>query len=197
MERSKLGAEVRRLAKRANQRMVELERHDLNTPAYKAAQATLEMMGRKSASAKGRRFSETGKGTYNELEQQKAELEKFLGHETSTVRGFKSMQDRIFKTADKDGGLTAAGISKDEYFELWDELPNNAQDRMFYAAYYVQVLQAYEMKIKDGTIKSENALSITDITRILEGSKNLKSALKEIGLSVKDISETRKRLYND
>ena len=53
------------------------------------------------------------------------------------------------------------------------------------------------MKIKDGTIKSENALSITDITRILEGSKNLKSALKEIGLSVKDISETRKRLYND
>ena len=205
MERSKLSAEVRRLAKRANQRMVELERHDLNTPAYKAAQATLEMMGRKSASAKGRRFSETGKGTYNELEQQKAELEKFLGHETSTVRGFKAMQDRIYETADKDGSLTASGISKDDYFELFDEMPDKVSDRLYYATFYVQVLQTYQMKIKEGgivdengkVITEENALSITDMVRILQGTSNLKSALSEIGISVEDIKATRKRLYGD
>lgn len=205
MERSKLGAEVRRLAKRANQRMVELERHNLNTPAYKAAQATLEMMGRKSVSAKGRRFSETGRGNYNELEQQKAELEKFLGHETSTVRGFKTMQDRIYATADKDGSLTAAGITKDEYFELFDEVPNKISDRLYYATFYVQVLQTYQMKIKEGgivdedgeVITEENALSITDLVRILQGTSNLKSALTEIGISVEDIKATRKRLYGD
>ena len=59
----KFSAEIKKLAKRANQRMVELEQHAINSPAYKAVQATLEMMGRRAKTAFGRRFSETGKGT--------------------------------------------------------------------------------------------------------------------------------------
>ena len=41
----------------------------------------------------------------------------------------------------------------------------------------------------------ENRLTITDMIRILEGSKNLKSALSEIGIDISDIVENREKLY--
>lgn len=192
---SKFSAEVRALAKRANQRIVRLEKAGVNSPAYKAAQAQLEMMGRRSNKATGRRFSETGKGTENELRQQKAALENFLNQKTSTVSGYNKMQDEIYKSADKEYGLKDAGISKDDYFEMWQNLPDKEQDRMYYAAYYIQVLEAYEMKVQSGEIKNENALNITDIIRIMQGSENLKSALKEIGLTNVDLKKARK-LYS-
>lgn len=191
----KFSAEVRRLAKRANQRMVELEQHTINSPAYKAVQATLEMMGRRAKTAFGRRFSETGKGTENELRQQKAALEKFLNQQTSTVRGYNKALNDMYKTADKKYGLSEAGISKEDYMNLWETLPDKEKDRMYYATFYIQILQTYEMKRESGQIKQENELTLTDIIRELQGSTSLKAALKNIGLTVNDIRETTKRLY--
>ena len=191
----KYDAEVRQLAKRANQRMVEMERHGLQSPAYKAAQASLEMMGRRSDKAQGRRFSETGKGTENELRQQKAELEKFLGQKTSTVRGYKQYRKDVYKGAEKEKKKKKAGISQEDFEYLWEELPDKEEDRKYYAAFYIEVMETYEMKVKSGQIKRENALNITDMIRILEGSENLQSALNEIGINMGDIAENRKRLY--
>lgn len=193
----KFSADVRRLAKRANQRMVELEQHAINSPAYKAVQAALEMMGRRSKTAFGRRFSETGKGTENELRQQKAELEKFLNQKTSTVRGYKEYRKNVFEGANKKYNLTEAGITQDDYERLWLELPDKEKDRMYYASFYVEVMEVYEMKRQSGQIKQENELMLTDIIRILEGSKNLKSALNEIGLKIGDIISNRERLYGE
>lgn len=51
------------------------------------------------------------------------------------------------------------------------------------------------MKVQSGEIKEENRLNITDMLRILEGSNDLKSALKEIGLNISDITRNRNRLY--
>lgn len=191
----KFSAEVRRLAKRANQRMVELEHHAINSPAYKAVQATLEMMGRRSKTAFGRRFSETGKGTENELRQQKAALERFLNQQTSTVRGYNKALNDMYKTADKKYGLSDAGITKEDYMNLWESLPDKEKDRMYYATFYIQILQTYEMKRESGKIRPENELTLTDIIRELQGSTSLKAALKNIGLTVSDIRETTKRLY--
>ena len=188
-------SELRKLAKRANQRMVRLEKAGLNTPAYLQAQAILEMMGRKSATAKGRRFSETGTGTVNEIRQQKAALERFLNARTSTVSGTESMKKEIYNTANKNYNLEEAGISEEDYFELWENLPDEAE-RKYYAAYYIEVLEAYQMKLDEGEIKRENELSITDMLRMMEGSKNYKEALASIGLSVQDVKRTRKKLEN-
>ena len=188
-------SELRKLAKRANQRMVRLEKARLNTPAYLQAQAILEMMGRKSATAKGRRFSETGTGTVNEIRQQKAALERFLNARTSTVSGTESMKKEIYNTANKNYNLEEAGISEEDYFELWENLPDEAE-RKYYAAYYIEVLEAYQMKLDEGEIKRENELSITDMLRMMEGSKNYKEALASIGLSVQDVKRTRKKLEN-
>ena len=191
----KYSAEVRKLAKRANQRMVEMEQHGYTSPAYKAVQASLEMMGRRSNKATGRRFSETGKGTENELRQQLSELQRFLNSKTSTVRGYKKYRNDVYKGADKEYNLKAAGISQEDFEYLWEELPDKEQDRKYYAAFYIEVMEVYEMKVQSGKIKEENRLNITDIIRILEGSTNLKSALKEIGIDISDVVENRQRLY--
>lgn len=103
----KYNAEIKRLAKRANQRMVEMEKHGYTSPAYKAVQASLEMMGRRSNKATGRRFSETGKGTENELRQQLAELQRFLGSKTSTVKGYKQYRKDVYEGQTKNTILKA------------------------------------------------------------------------------------------
>ena len=191
----KYDAEIRRLAKRANQRMVEMESRGIKSPAYKAVQASLEMMGRRSDKAGGRRFSETGKGTENELRQMRAELEKFLNQQTSTVSGYRKYRKEVYKGADKEYHLSEAGISQEQFEELWEELPDREQDRMYYAAYYIQIMETYEMKVKSGEIKKENALTVTDMIRILEGSTSLKEALTQLGISAQDIREKHNILY--
>lgn len=191
----KYDAEIRRLAKRANQRMVEMESRGMKSPAYNAAQSALEMMGRRSDKAAGRRFSETGKGTENELRQMRSELEKFLNQKTSTVRGYKEYRKTVYEGADKEYHLKEAGITQEQFEELWNELPDKEQDRMYYAAYYIQIMETYEMKVKSGEIKKENALTITDMIRILEGSTSLKDALTQLGISAQDIREKHNILY--
>lgn len=191
----KYDAEIRRLAKRANQRMIEMESRGIKSPAYKAVQGALEMMGRRSDKAGARRFSETGKGTENELRQMKSELEKFLNQQTSTVSGYKKYRKEVYKGADKEYHLSEAGITQEQFEELWEELPDREQDRMYYAAYYIQIMETYEMKVKSGEIKKENALTITDMVRILEGSTSLKEALTQLGISAQDIREKHNILY--
>lgn len=191
----KYDAEIRRLAKRANQRMVEMESRGKKSPAYNAVQSALEMMGRRSGKAAGRRFSETGKGTENELRQMRSELEKFLNQKTSTVRGYKEYRKTVYEGADKEYKLKEAGITQEQFEELWNELPDKEQDRMYYAAYYIQIMETYEMKVKSGEIKKENALTITDMIRILEGSTSLKDALTQLGISAQDIREKHNILY--
>ena len=57
--------DLKLMAKRANQRMVELERRGMNTGAYNKVQGYLEMMGakKKKATGEGDRFEGSGKET--------------------------------------------------------------------------------------------------------------------------------------
>ena len=52
------------------------EKQGIKSPAYKAVQAKLEMIGRQTKGDRGRRFSETGRATYNEDELQKRILKE-------------------------------------------------------------------------------------------------------------------------
>ena len=202
----KYDAEIRRLAKRANQRLVELEKRDMKSPAYKAAQSALEMMGRRSDKAGGRRFSETGKGTENELRQMRSELQKFLGHQTSTIKGYKEYRQDVYEGADKEYKLREAGITQEQFEELWESVPDKEEDRFHYAIFYYAIMETYELKLNRGelidkesgeVLTRENAMSITEMMRTIEGTKNLKSALEQIGISVKDMKENVPHLFPD
>lgn len=201
----KYSAEIRKLAKRANQRMVEMEKHDYKSPAYKAAQSALEMMGRRSNKAYGRRFSETGKGTENELRQQLAQLQRFLGQQTSTIRGYEKYRKDVYEGADKRYKLKEAGITQEQFEEMWEAVPDKEKDRFHYAIFYYAIMETYELKLKKGELKDsetgetltrENAMTITEMMRIVEGSQNLKSALTEIGITVEDMKENAPHLFS-
>ena len=193
MSKVKFDNELRKMAKRANQRMVELEKRGIKSPAYLKIQSMLEMLGKRSSSDRGRRFSETGKGTENELRQQRAILTSFFQNQTSTLSGYNKFLDNVYEGADRSLGLKEAGITKEQYLELFEALPNDEADRMYYATFYIEILEAYQMKIDEGKIKPENALTITDIIREIEGRKDYRTALKTIGLTIEDINKARKQ----
>ena len=178
--------DLKQLAKQANQRMVRLEKAKIKSPAYEAAQAKLEMLGRSSKTAQGRRFSETGKATYNEYEQIKKILEEFIGQKTSTVKGANKYIDDVWQGAQKSEKVSAdlkkAGITKDEWFEIWKNLPSNKKERMYSSSEYIEMVAVY--KATKGKTKGD--VDVGDLIKQFEDSKNLKSAYKSIGLSYHD-----------
>ena len=178
--------DLRQLAKQANQRMVRLEKAGIKSPAYEAAQAKLEMLGRSSKTAQGRRFSETGKATYNEYEQIKKILEEFIGQKTSTVKGANKYIDDVWQGAQKSEKVSAdlkkAGITKEEWFEIWKSLPSNKKERMYSSSEYIEMVAVY--KATKGQEKSD--VDVSELVKQFEDSKNLKAAYKSIGLSYHD-----------
>ena len=99
--------DLRLKEKRANERMRQLEKAKIKSPAYQAVQAKLEVLGKQTKGDRGRRFSETGKATYNEMEALEKILNNFLGYETSTLRGAKKYREDIWQTANNNNKLTS------------------------------------------------------------------------------------------
>lgn len=110
MNVSELAEERRKLAKRANQRMVRLEQAGLDKFAYKKAQSYLYGMGRK-------RFSESRKATdiYHER-RELAELEKFLNSVSSTPSGLEKKYKNAYKTLKSNFNLENLTFS--DYLEV-------------------------------------------------------------------------------
>lgn len=180
--------DVRLKAKAANQRMLRLEREGIKSPAYLAAQAKLEVLGKKTKGDRGRRFSETGKATYNEMEIMNKILDEFLQAQTSTVASAKRYQEDIYETADKNNGLSEAGISKEEWSEFWESMPDR-KDRLYGSSQIVAMIRAYSMK--NAELEDEDKLSMAEIAEEIQNSKNLKDAYKSLGITYNDVKKAR------
>lgn len=205
--------ELRRLQKVANQRMVRLEQADVKSPAYLAVQAQLEILGKRTKGDRGRRFSETGKATYNEMEIQMKILRKFIDEDvTSTVAGAKKYQKDVWESANKNQRLSEAGISKNDWLNFWASLPDH-KDRLYGSEQYVAMIRAYTIKrdkllkmsdedreklIEDGELTEDqlnnfidDAFDVEEIADEIEASKNLKSAYKKLGLSMSEVKTAK------
>lgn len=203
--------ELKCLAKKANRRMRELEAagYESGSPAYQSVQAHLEMMGRQTKTAAGRRFSESGKyADRNDLRQQLVVINKFLEAPTSTRTGYKSYRQAVYESADKTFKLKENGISQKDYEDLLNALPDKESDRAYYISYYIEAYEAYELKIKEDIKdiktdpelgkaqkdlliekKMENQYSVSELIDIMENSKNLKDAYKQLGLTQADFDK--------
>lgn len=189
MAQKRFYKDLRTLAKRANQRMVELEKRGMKTGAYNAVQGYLELAGVKKKSATGRRFSETGKATYNEYELMKKYLERFLDAKTSTVTGTKRFYEQVYQTAEEKYGITSKyGISKDDYLKIWEELPNKKKDRLYGSGTIIKMVSTALRNGKE--TKDGNAVSVAEIVSEIQSSKNTKDAYKKLGITYKDMKET-------
>lgn len=83
------------LAKRTNERMRQLEKHDFDsTAAYQRAKSFID----KSTYSKGNRFSRSKKIDAEELVKQVKQEANFLRWQTSTVAGEMKRREKIFDT---------------------------------------------------------------------------------------------------
>ena len=175
--------ELQLMAKRANQRLVEMERRGMQekSPAYEAGTAYLQSIGR-------RRFSETGKGTVREVERQKRALEKFLGYKTSTVTGYKEYRRNVIEGLKKAyPELEKEGFDFEALLDLYKELPKKKKNRLYESETYIVILEAYTRK--NGETKREKKLSLEELAQEIQSSSSFKNALERVGLSFKDINQ--------
>lgn len=180
--------DYRKLAKRANQRLREMEKHPNElSPAYHNAQAYLEMAGVKKEGQTGRRFSERLNMTWNEYQHMMKAVENFLGSKTSTVSGFKKYKNTVWKTANKNFKLSDSGITKEQYFDFWKNYPDKEKDRMYGSQVVINILNTYSWV--NGKKKREEQLTGKEIADLIQKSNNYKEALRSLGLTIEDIKD--------
>ena len=175
--------------KAANERMRQLELAGIKSPAYQRVQAQLEVLGKRTKGDRGRRFSETGKATYNEMELLDKILNEFLyENETSTLKGAREYMDEVWSSANKNQKLAEAGITRDEWLKFWENMPSK-KDRIYGSEQYVAMIRAYSKK--NGKLEDMDKMTIEEITAEIEASKDLKSAYKALGLTTKQVSAAK------
>ena len=183
--------DLRTLQKRANQAMVRLEHMEIKSPAYQAIQAKLEVLGRQASGDRGRRFSETGKATWNEYQMQKALLEDFLSMKTRTQAGAKQWIEDVWASAqsNEDLLLNEAGVTRDQWLDFWQNMPSNHKDRLLGSDVYVTVLRTYTYKNRE--LSDEQKMSAEEIANAVRQAGDVKEAYKALGITYKDVKEVR------
>lgn len=182
----KFYTDLKAKAKRANQRLVRLEKAGKKSPAYLAAQAKLEILGRQAGADIGRRFSETGKATYNEYQALSKILDEFLAQKTSKVKGYNEYINKVWESAIRSDkvavDLEKAGITKEQWFEMWSALPDKKK-RNFDSSEYIEALALYN--IKNGEAVG-GEFDVTAMIQDFESSQTLESAIDSLGISEHD-----------
>lgn len=205
--------ELRLKEKAANERMRQLEKLEMNSPAYQAVQAKLEILGKQTKGNRGRRFSETGKVTYNEMEILNKVLDEFLyGDVTSTVKGAREYWDDVWGTANKNAHLDEIGISRKEWLDFWESM-GDKKDRLYGSSQNVAIMRAFAIK-KDANqremqaLREKRKLSKKDKERLeqledldkmttqeiadeIQASRNLKDAYNKLGLTNSEVTAAR------
>lgn len=189
--------ELRKLAKRANQRIRRLEESYPHSPALESVQAALEMLGAdKRSDVAGRRFSETGKAmSKRELNAYKKAVNEFLSFKTSTKSGYKSYRRDVWESAKEQYNLKEKGITEQQYFDIWKNLPAKKKDRIFGSDVYILITNTVLMK-QEGKlnkrkrkVKNENVLTVEEIEKAINSATTLKEAYKAVGISWRDINK--------
>lgn len=198
--------DLRRKAKVANERMRQLEKRNIRSPAYQSVQAQLEILGRPTKGSRGRRFSETGKGTFNELGVLNKILDEFLSMSTSTVKGAIQYQDDVWNSANKNNKLAEAGISRSDWLSFWESMPDK-KDRLYGSSFNVAIIRAYQLKQnkidelrgrKRKTLSKEekelvdmDRMTVQEVAEEIQASKNLKDAYKRLGLTYTEVNAAK------
>lgn len=174
-------AEYRRMAKAANQRLVTFERAGMYSPAVLRVKAQLSMAGR-------RRFSETGKAEDQAtIDAWKRDLRKFLYEDkTSTKKGYRQYREEVLTKSQELYDYRGAGLSDDEWMEIWKSLPDIKTKRNFGSDVYIAIVEeAMEKKGKKG---KNGKLDIAKLVSDFEAMQDYSKGLKAIGLSKRNVT---------
>ena len=163
--RAAIAAEVSKMAKTANQRLREIEKRGLQSPSHAYRYVERLYADQDSATdvdSRGRfKWStNTRKKTYQELQHEKAELERFLYHaHTSTVSGTRAQYSKGYQTyKNKMAGLGRVPLSEQDYADMWRQKNMQSRKKDYGSD---QIMDIYEAGVEQG-------LSIEEITNMLE-----------------------------
>lgn len=183
--------EYRRLAKRADQRLVRLEKASTrpeykNVLAYGYANAKRDAVSWGS-NANRPRFNIRPPKNTNQLKAKIADIQKFLGYETSTVSGIRKVYEKRAKTINKKYGTDFSWDTLAEFFEtnLYKKM-----DALYYADTIfesVGVIQANEEEIANA-LKQHKPVHLKVEDAIVEDTVN--HILRYYKKNVKDLFES-------
>lgn len=174
--------DIQKMAKVLNERMRQFEKRGMKPPSYRSLQATLEAMGKHAEGDTGRRFS-TGKYyTWADAEMLRSIMRKALNMETSTVTGAKAYYDEVWASAlaNKQLKIKELGITREQWFDFWEEFPNKEKNRTYDSGQTITFLQQY-IKQK-GKLTNENELTAKDIAREIQAAGSIKEAYTALGI---------------
>ena len=177
--------DIQRMAKVVNERMRQLEKKGIKSPAYRAIQAELEMRGKRGTENYGRRFSEGKMYTYADAVSLRAALTKALGRQTLSITGAKRYYDDVWAGALANPALKLKenGITREQWFDFWENMPTKEKDRTYGSEQNVKLLIEYTRK--HGKLGVDNAMTAEEIAAEIQASTSLKNAYERLGISVK------------
>ena len=123
---------------------------------------------------------------------QKKILEEFLNLKTRTVSGAKDWLNNVWISArdNPELGLQAAGVTRDQWLEFWENMPSKHDDRILGSEQYVKILRTYIYKNRHKT--DEQKMSAKEIAEAIQEQEDVKKAREAVGLTYKDISKVNK-----
>ena len=182
--------DLRLLAKRANQAMKRLERLGVDSPAYRAAQAELEILGREPRGKDhGRRFSESGQATWVEYEYMKRVLNNFLSMKTRTQSGAREYWSNVWSGAEENAELKLkeTGVTKKQWFDFWENMEQDKKSRLLGSDVYVRILRTYTYKNRE--LSDDQKMSAEQIAEAIKTASNVKEAYKAVGITYRDVKK--------
>lgn len=183
--------EYRKLAKRADQRLVRLEQAQAKRPEFKNILAYGYANAKRDALSWGAskdrpRFNIAPPKNTNQLKAKIADIQRFLGYETSTISGIRKTYAKRAKTINEKYGTDFTWDSLAEFFEsnLYKKM-----DALYYAdAIFESVgqIQANEASIKKA-LKEHKPIHIKTDDMIVEDTVN--HILRYYKKDIKDLFE--------
>lgn len=177
--------DIQRMAKVVNERMRQLEKKGIKSPAYRSLQAELEARGKRGTANYGRRFSEGKMYTYADAVSLRSVLTKALGRQTLSITGAKKYYDDVWAGALANPALKLKenGITREQWFEFWENMPTKEKDRTYGSEQNVKLLIEYTRR--HGKLGVDNAMTAEEIAAEIQASTSLKNAYEKLGISVK------------
>lgn len=176
----------RKLAKRANSRLLSLERAGIEYGAYAQAAHYLSQV---VAPGRKLRFSEAAALPLKDLRQQLYEMERFLNAQTSTVGGVHKYQSQVYATAAARYNFDTGAISEADYLNFVSSQAFQVSKKQGYIS-SEELVEFFNYASSQGKTNTEIKQALNDLNKgKIEDAQSLYNA---VGLDFFDYFTTRK-----
>lgn len=151
----------RKLAKRANNRLLSLERAGIEYGAYAQAAHYLSQV---VAPGRKLRFSEAAALPLKDLRQQLYEIERFLNAQTSTLGGVHKFQSHVYQTAAAKYGFDTGTVTEADYLSFVSSQAFQVAKKQGYIS-SEELVEFFNYASSQGKTKAEINQALNDLNR--------------------------------